>query len=392
MRRDSFHRRAGPAGRRPRRALGLRPLGLRPRPHGAQRRHARSGQPGRVVQPGQHGSAGARQQRRHLGRDRGAVRQLAVQEGEVYVVSGPAFVGSNLQSLKGRVLVPTHLWKVVYSPQRQQAGVYLVTNDETKTYSALTVSELEQLVGIEALPGVPQRVRDSGMDLPVPHSQHVAGKKDPQPVAGTRDRRVQPGRPGAPLARETPAQPRQVKDHPMSDFKPYANESDVLTVGNLSIENRLDRLTLHGDVELTKDKKGLGAGEAAAGRPRCDGQGARGREGVARGGAGREAADGEEPVRLNCGVEPCSAAPGASGNLILSQQSVRLSSFRQKSAGYFITPLPTTYVISLQFKFDWANFNAYLRAFLTRKPNPTNSVQQEIISRRLERKAGMVAV
>ena len=43
----------------------------------------------------------------------------------------------------------------------------------------------------------------------------------------------------------------------MSDFKPYANESDVLTLGNLAIENRVDRVTLHGDVELTRDKAGL---------------------------------------------------------------------------------------------------------------------------------------
>ena len=48
-----------------------------------------------------------------------------------------------------------------------------------------------------------------------------------------------------------------MKDHSLVDFQPFANESDVLTIGNLSIENRLDRLTLQGDVELTKDRKGL---------------------------------------------------------------------------------------------------------------------------------------
>ena len=43
----------------------------------------------------------------------------------------------------------------------------------------------------------------------------------------------------------------------MGDFKPYADEADVLTVGNLSVENRLDRVTLQGDVQLTKDRRGL---------------------------------------------------------------------------------------------------------------------------------------
>ena len=43
----------------------------------------------------------------------------------------------------------------------------------------------------------------------------------------------------------------------MSDFKPYANESDTLTIGKLAIENRVDRVTFQGDVELTLDKVGL---------------------------------------------------------------------------------------------------------------------------------------
>jgi hypothetical protein len=40
-------------------------------------------------------------------------------------------------------------------------------------------------------------------------------------------------------------------------FVPFANEADVLQVGNLAIENRLDRITLNGDVDLTLDKAGL---------------------------------------------------------------------------------------------------------------------------------------
>ncbi|QYG07527.1 hypothetical protein [Janthinobacterium sp. PAMC25594] len=40
-------------------------------------------------------------------------------------------------------------------------------------------------------------------------------------------------------------------------FVPYANESDVLEIGNLSIENRVDRISLSGDIDLTLDKPGL---------------------------------------------------------------------------------------------------------------------------------------
>lgn len=40
-------------------------------------------------------------------------------------------------------------------------------------------------------------------------------------------------------------------------FVPYANESDVLHLGGLSIENRLDRISLSGDLDLTLDQQGL---------------------------------------------------------------------------------------------------------------------------------------
>jgi hypothetical protein len=40
-------------------------------------------------------------------------------------------------------------------------------------------------------------------------------------------------------------------------FVPFANEADVLRVGDLEIQNRLDRITLAGDVDLTADKQGL---------------------------------------------------------------------------------------------------------------------------------------
>ncbi len=45
-------------------------------------------------------------------------------------------------------------------------------------------------------------------------------------------------------------------------FLPYANEADVLHIGSLTIENRVDRVSLHGDVDLTRDKAGLAHAKA----------------------------------------------------------------------------------------------------------------------------------
>ena len=52
----------------------------------------------------------------------------------------------------------------------------MITNDETREYSVLTVSELEKMVGVSLLPGVPQQVRDAGMVLPKPVSSR--GRKN----------------------------------------------------------------------------------------------------------------------------------------------------------------------------------------------------------------------
>ena len=105
-----------------------------------------------------------------------ATRQLAIAEGDIYVISGPAFIGSNLKKI-GNVLVPTHVWKVIYSPTQQRAGAYLITNDNTRDYAVVSVSKLEKMVGLSLLPGLPQNVRDAGMALPKPEPRQDRRKK-----------------------------------------------------------------------------------------------------------------------------------------------------------------------------------------------------------------------
>jgi hypothetical protein len=43
----------------------------------------------------------------------------------------------------------------------------------------------------------------------------------------------------------------------MSTFKPFQNEEDSITIDDLTIENRLDRIELYGSLQITKDKAGL---------------------------------------------------------------------------------------------------------------------------------------
>jgi endonuclease G len=55
------------------------------------------------------------------------VRKLAQKEGDLYVITGPAFIGGNLQKV-GNVLVPSHLYKLVYSPRQRAGAAFFIEN------------------------------------------------------------------------------------------------------------------------------------------------------------------------------------------------------------------------------------------------------------------------
>jgi endonuclease G len=97
-----------------------------------------------------------------------AVRGLARRSGELYVVSGPVFQGATLKRLRGRVLVPTHIFKAVYDPKRNQAGAYLVENGDSDQWRNVSVAELQQITGIDPFPGLAPSVKDHAMALPDP--------------------------------------------------------------------------------------------------------------------------------------------------------------------------------------------------------------------------------
>jgi len=40
-------------------------------------------------------------------------------------------------------------------------------------------------------------------------------------------------------------------------FMAYENETDLFSVGGMTVENRLDRISIYGSLDITKDKAGL---------------------------------------------------------------------------------------------------------------------------------------
>lgn len=44
-----------------------------------------------------------------------------------------------------------------------------------------------------------------------------------------------------------------------NDFRPFRNEADCIQLGELTIENRVDRVSIFGSIDLTLDKEGYRA-------------------------------------------------------------------------------------------------------------------------------------
>ena len=48
---------------------------------------------------------------------------------------------------------------------------------------------------------------------------------------------------------------------PSGTMTPFANESDAISIGGLSIENRTDRISIYGSIDITRDRAGLAHAE-----------------------------------------------------------------------------------------------------------------------------------
>ncbi|SOC21647.1 endonuclease G [Thalassospira xiamenensis] len=97
-----------------------------------------------------------------------AVRELTFNMGEVYVVSGPAFIGNRLETLKRRVVIPTHVWKAVYVPSRNMASAYLTVNASGSEWQEISIQGLTDMTGIDPFPSLTAAVKQELVDLPDP--------------------------------------------------------------------------------------------------------------------------------------------------------------------------------------------------------------------------------
>lgn len=105
------------------------------------------------------------------------VRELALSDGEAYVVTGPAYCTTSPARIGASGLpVPTSTWKAVYLPSRQAVSVYVCKNTLSPSCTQVPVATLIRVTGVDPFPALPASMRETLTRLPDPQAEpyHVS--------------------------------------------------------------------------------------------------------------------------------------------------------------------------------------------------------------------------
>lgn len=94
-------------------------------------------------------------------------RFLTLKYGEMYVVTGTVYLGKTAKRLNHNVLVPTHLYKAIYVPSLNQAGVYYVANDDSQQVEVISLDTLAKRTQLQVMPSLPDTVQTHALALPL---------------------------------------------------------------------------------------------------------------------------------------------------------------------------------------------------------------------------------
>lgn len=104
------------------------------------------------------------------------VRKMVVKEGALYVITGPAFLGGSLRKV-GNVLVPSHLYKVVWNPRLKAGGAWFIENAAVSEYRLMSIAQLEKTIGIDLMPSLSAREKESMLRLPVARQKKARDRR-----------------------------------------------------------------------------------------------------------------------------------------------------------------------------------------------------------------------
>jgi endonuclease G len=92
------------------------------------------------------------------------VRSTIYRYGVGYIVTGPMFRGEKVNTLRGRVMVPTHIWKAVHIPGIGAVAI-VATNNEPSHIEAMTIDQFSQKYGIDPFPSLSPALRSKKLRL-----------------------------------------------------------------------------------------------------------------------------------------------------------------------------------------------------------------------------------
>ena len=69
------------------------------------------------------------------------------------------------------MIVPSHLYKAVYSPRQRAGAAYFIENVDTKAYEMLSIAQLEDRIGIDLLPSLTRQQKLRMLSLPKVNSK-----------------------------------------------------------------------------------------------------------------------------------------------------------------------------------------------------------------------------
>lgn len=100
------------------------------------------------------------------------VRNLALRERAVYVVTGPIFASAEVDMLRGRVAAPSSIYKAIYVPG-EGAAAWIATNENRPALRLVSVADLSAETGIDPFPAMDGVDRSHMLELSKPvHHRH----------------------------------------------------------------------------------------------------------------------------------------------------------------------------------------------------------------------------
>jgi len=95
-----------------------------------------------------------------------AVRRLAEADGDLYVVTGPAYTAERGAIGPHRLPIPTSVWKAVYDPAQRAVAIITCRNEPGGDCHRATLAGLEKATGVNPFPSLTRAEGISQMEMP----------------------------------------------------------------------------------------------------------------------------------------------------------------------------------------------------------------------------------